>query len=180
MGKTQSGAVWLDPEKTSPYDFYQYWRNVEDADVIHCMKMLTFLPLEEIARYEALEGAELNAAKEVLAYELTALVHGKEEAEKAQTAARAIFSGNNALAQMSETILTQDLLTDGTVGILDLLVLCGLAPSKGEARRLIQQGGISVNGEKVTEIGFQLSEQALEGDGAVIRKGKKVHHRVKK
>ncbi|MEE1319048.1 MAG: tyrosine--tRNA ligase, partial [Ruminococcus sp.] len=151
MGKTQSGAVWLSAEKTSPYDFYQYWRNVDDSDVVKCLKMLTFLPLEEIDELAKLEGSEINKAKEVLAYELTNLIHGEEEAKKAQEAARALFGAKTNTANMPTTELTEEDFTDGAVGILDLLVKCGLTPSKGEARRLVQQGGVSVNDVKVAD-----------------------------
>ena len=176
MGKTQKGAVWLDAEKTPPYEFFQYWRNVNDADVVKCLKMLTFLPLEEIAKYEKMEGSELNKAKEVLAYELTALVHGEEEASKCLEAARAVFAGGGVSGDMPTTELTADNFTDGKIGIIDLLVAGGLAPSKGEARRLVQQGGISVNDEKVTAFDAAF-DAALFADGIVVRKGKKVFHR---
>ena len=176
MGKTQKGAVWLDAEKTPTYEFFQYWRNVNDADVVKCLKMLTFLPLEEIAKYEKMEGSELNKAKEVLAYELTALVHGEEEASKCLEAARAVFAGGGVSGDMPTTELTADNFTDGKIGIIDLLVAGGLAPSKGEARRLVQQGGISVNDEKVTAFDAAF-DAALFADGIVVRKGKKVFHR---
>ena len=152
MGKTQSGAVWLSAEKTSPYDFYQYWRNVDDGDVIKCLKMLTFLPLEEIDELAKLEGSEINKAKEILAHELTELVHGKEEADKAQEAARAIFSNKTNTDNMPSTTLTEADFADGEIGILDLMKKCGLIPSNGEGRRLIQQGGVSVDDEKVTDV----------------------------
>ena len=168
MGKTQKGAVWLDPEKTSPYEFYQYWRNVDDADVIKCMKLLTFLPMEQINEYAKLEGQQLNSAKEVLAYELTNLVHGEEEAKKAQEAARAIFSAN-----MPTTQVEADSLTDDSIGLMDLMVLGGMVKSKGEARRLITQGGVSLNDEKVSDVYATVSKADLEA-GAVVRKGKKV------
>lgn len=177
MGKTENGAVWLDPEKTSPYDFYQYWRNVDDADVINCMRMLTFVPLEEIEAYAKLEGSALNPVKERLAYELTLLIHGKEEAEKAQNAARALFGGGKDAADMPATVLAEEDLTDGSIGLLDAMVKCGLAPSKGEARRLVQQGGVSVDDEKVTDIAFRIPAEKLTA-GAVIRKGKKVYHKI--
>ena len=177
MGKTQSGAVWLDAEKTSPYDFYQYWRNVDDADVVKCLKMLTFLPLEEIAELEKLEGSEINKAKEVLAYELTNLIHGEEEAKKAQEAARALFGAKTNTANMPTTELTEDDFTDGAVGILDLLVKCGLTPSKGEARRLVQQGGVSVNDVKVADIAQAVTVDDVKND-VIIKKGKKVFHKV--
>jgi tyrosyl-tRNA synthetase len=177
MGKTVSGAVWLDPEKTSPYDFFQYWRNIDDADVIKCLRMLTFLPLSEIDEMSTWQGQQLNKAKEILAYELTQLVHGKDEADKALEAAKAVFSGATG-ADMPKTVLSDADLTDGKILITDVLLKCGLVPSKGEARRLIQQGGISVNDEKITDIGAALSSDALAGDGAVIKKGKKIYHRV--
>lgn len=177
MGKTQSGAVWLDPEKTSPYEFYQYWRNVGDADVLKCIRMLTFLPLEEIDKMDSWEGSQLNKAKEILAYELTKLVHGEEEAEKAQATARALFGGQGNMDNMPETTLSDADLTDGAIGILDLMVKVGLCSSKGEARRLVQQGGVSVDGNKVTDIGSTFTAENLS-EGIVIKKGKKVYHRV--
>ena len=173
MGKTQKGAVWLDPEKTSPYEFYQYWRNVDDADVIKCMKLLTFLPMEQINEYAKLEGQQLNTAKEVLAYELTNLVHGEEEAKKAQKAARAIFSGGANSANMPTTQVEADSLIDDSIGLMDLMVLGGMVKSKGEARRLIAQGGVSLNDEKVGDVYATVSKADLEA-GAVVRKGKKV------
>ena len=173
MGKTQKGAVWLDPEKTSPYEFYQYWRNVDDADVIKCMKLLTFLPMEQINEYAKLEGQQLNSAKEVLAYELTNLVHGEEEAKKAQEAAHAIFSGGANSANMPTTQVEADSLTDDSIGLMDLMVLGGMVKSKGEARRLITQGGVSLNDEKVSDVYATVSKADLEA-GAVVRKGKKV------
>lgn len=173
MGKTQKGAVWLDPEKTSPYEFYQYWRNVDDADVIKCMKLLTFLPMEQINEYAKLEGQQLNSAKEVLAYELTNLVHGEEEAKKAQEAARAIFSGGVNSANMPTTQVEADSLTNDSIGLMDLMVLGGMVKSKGEARRLITQGGVSLNDEKVSDVYATVSKADLEA-GAVVRKGKKV------
>ena len=177
MGKTQKGAVWLDPEKTSPYDFFQYWRNVDDADVIKCMKMLTFMPLEEIYEYEKLEGSQLNSAKEKLAYELTALVHGTEEAQKALDAARAIFSNNQNSADMPTTQIDKASFVDGEIGVLELMVLSGLTPSKSEARRLVVQGGVSINGEKVTSADAKLSLEDFNDD-VIIKKGKKVFHKV--
>lgn len=176
MGKTEKGAVWLDPEKTSPYDFYQYWRNVDDADVIKCMKLLTFLPLEEIAKYEKLEGAEINKAKEVLAFELTKLVHNEEEAVKAQTAAKALFAGGADNSNMPSTTLTDEDFTDGVVSILDMMIKAGIAKSKGEGRRLIQQGGVAVNDEKVTDVNMTLSASDFDSD-VILRKGKKVFHK---
>ena len=175
MGKTEKGAVWLDPEKTSPYEFYQYWRNVGDADVIKCLKMLTFVPIEEIEEMEKhMDGAEYNKAKELLAYELTKLVHGKEEADKADAAAKAIFAGGGNSDDMPSTTIAVADLTDGKIGILTLLVKCGLCPSNGEARRLVTQNGIAVNGEKFTDPKglVDLSEPV------VIKKGKKVFHKA--
>ena len=177
MGKTQSGAVWLSAEKTSPYDFYQYWRNVDDSDVIKCLKMLTFLSLEEIAELEKLEGAEINKAKEVLAFELTKLVHGEEEATKAQNTARTVFAGGGKDANMPSTNLTKEELGEG-IQILDLLAKCGLISSKGEGRRLITQNGISVNDAKVTDIFLEIKEDDFTDNELVIKKGKKVHHKV--
>ena len=179
MGKTEKGAVWLDPEKTSPYDFYQYWRNVDDADVIKCMKLLTFLPLEEIAKYEKLEGAEINKAKEVLAFELTKLVHDEEEAIKAQTAAMALFAGGADNSNMPSTTLTDDDFADGVVSVLDMMIKVGIAKSKGEGRRLIQQGGVAVNDEKVTDVNMTLSASDFDSD-VILRKGKKVFHKFTK
>ncbi len=178
MGKTASGAVWLDPNKTSPFEFFQYWRNVDDADVLKCIRMLTFLPLEEIDKMSSWEGAQLNEAKEILAYELTKLVHGQEEAEKAKAASRALFSGAGDAEHMPTTELTNDDFGGGSIDVLNLLVKCGLAASKGEARRLVQQGGVSVNDEKVSAIETTFGCEQFTGDGVVIRKGKKVFHRA--
>ncbi len=178
MGKTASGAVWLDPNKTSPFEFFQYWRNVDDADVLKCIRMLTFLPLEEIEKMDKWEGAQLNEAKAILAYELTALVHGKEEAEKAKAASLALFAGGGNTADMPTTELTNDDLGGAQIGIIPLLVKCGLCASNGEARRLIQQGGIVVNDQKVTSIDTAFGLEQFTGDGLVIRKGKKVFHRA--
>ena len=178
MGKTASGAVWLDPNKTSPYEFYQYWRNVGDDDVLKCIRMLTFLPLEEIDKMDHWEGAQLNTAKEILAYELTKLVHGEEEATKAQETARGLFSKGGDTANMPATALTPADLTDGAIGVMELMLRCGLVPSKGEARRLIQQGGVEVAGEKVKEISAAVTADQLAGDGIVLKKGKKVFHRA--
>ena len=178
MGKTQSGAVWLDAEKTSPYDFYQYWRNVDDADVIKCLKMLTFLPLDKIDELAKLQGSELNKAKEILAHELTELIHGKEEADKAQEAARALFGKGQNTDNMPSTELTSDDLTDGEIGILDLLSKCGLIPSKKEGRRLIEQGGITLNDEKVNDVYKKLTSSDFKDGFAVIKKGKKVFHKA--
>ena len=178
MGKTQSGAVWLSAEKTSPYDFYQYWRNVDDGDVIKCLKMLTFLPLEEIDELAKLEGSEINKAKEILAHELTELVHGKEEADKAQEAARAIFSNKTNTDNMPSTTLAEADFADGEIGILDLMKKCGLIPSNGEGRRLIQQGGVSVDDEKVTDVYAKVAKSDFEKGYVVIKKGKKVYHKA--
>lgn len=178
MGKTQSGAVWLSAEKTSPYDFYQYWRNVDDSDVIKCLKMLTFVPLEEIEELAKLEGSEINKAKEVLAYSLTELVHGKEEADKAQEAARALFGSKTNTDNMPSTDLTSADFEDGSIKILELLKKCGLIPSNGEGRRLIQQGGVSVDGEKVTDVFADIPASAFEKGYVVIKKGKKVFHKA--
>ena len=177
MGKTQSGAVWLDPNKTSPFDFYQYWRNVADADVLKCIRMLTFLPLEQIDEMDKWEGSQLNQAKEILAYELTALVHGEEEAKKAQEAARALFSSGNAANMPSAQIKEEDL-TDGNIDLISLLVNSGLANTRSEARRAIEQGGVSVDGEKITDIKYQLAGEKLQGDGIVLKKGKKNFRKV--
>lgn len=178
MGKTQSGAVWLSAEKTSPYDFYQYWRNVDDGDVIKCLKMLTFLPLEEIDELAKLEGSEINKAKEILAHELTELVHGKDEADKAQEAARAIFANKTNTDNMPSTTLTEADFANGEIGILDLMKKCGLIPSNGEGRRLIQQGGVSVDDEKVTDVYAKVAKSDFEKGYVVIKKGKKVYHKA--
>jgi len=178
MGKTAKGAVWLDPSKTSPYEFYQYWRNVGDGDVLKCLRMLTFLPLEQIDEMDKWEGSQLNTAKEILAYELTKLVHGQEEAEKAQSAARAIFGGGGDTADMPCTCLCREDAQGDSIGLLDLMVKCKLAPSKKEARRLVEQGGVEVNGEKVTDVSAAFPCTAFCGEGLVIKKGKKVFHKV--
>ena len=177
MGKTQSGAVWLDPNKTSPFEFYQYLRNVADADVLKCIRMLTFLPLEEIDKMDSWEGAQLNTAKEILAYELTKLVHGEEEAQKAQEAAKALFS-KGAAADMPTTELTEADLTEGNIDILTMLVKTGLVPSKSEARRAVQQGGVAVDGEKITDIYASFAGEDLNGEGIVLKKGKKNFRKV--
>ena len=177
MGKTASGAVWLDPNKTTPFDFYQYWRNVEDADVLKCIRMLTFLPLEQINEMDTWKDAQLNVAKEILAFELTKLVHGEEEATKAQTAAKALFVGGGDDANMPTTEITADKLADGKIGILNLMVACKLAGSNGEARRLVQQGGVFVNDEKVPDHTFAVTEEMLK-EGVKLRKGKKVFHKA--
>mgnify|MGYP002853439622 CR=1 FL=1 len=173
MGKTQSGAVWLDPEKTSPFDFYQYWRNVSDDDVVKCLKMLTFLPLDEIRAMESWEGSQLNEAKDILAYELTKLVHGEEEAEKARKGAKDLFGGGGDSANMPETLLTEDDFEDGKIGLLNLLVKAGLAPSNGEARRNVQQGGVSIDGEKVSDPRATVTRESIGEKGIVIKRGKK-------
>ncbi len=172
MGKTQSGAVWLDPNKTSPFDFYQYWRNVGDNDVLKCLRMLTFLPLEQIDEMDAWEGSQLNQAKEILAFELTKLVHGEEEATKAQEGARALFSSGNA-ADMPEIILTDEDFENDSIGILNLMVKAGLAPSNGEARRNIQQGGVSIDGKKVQDVKMMVSKEQIGIDGIILKRGKK-------
>ena len=178
MGKTASGAVWLDPNKTSPYDFYQYWRNVGDADVLKCIRMLTFLPLEQIDEMDGWEGAQLNTAKEILAYELTKLVHGEAEAEKAQETARGLFAGGGDAANMPCTKLSRADFEGDSIDILTLLVKCGLCASKGEARRLVQQGGVTVDGQKVGDIEAAWSCKDCCGEGKVIKKGKKVYHKA--
>lgn len=172
MGKTQSGAVWLDPDKTSPFDFYQYWRNVDDADVLKCLRMLTFLPLEQIGEMEGWEGSQLNEAKEILAFELTKLVHGEEEASKAKEGAKALFSSGNA-ADMPVAELADDDFEEGSIGILRLLVKSGLAPSNAEARRNIEQGGIMADGEKVTDTKMMVTKDDIGQDGIVLKRGKK-------
>ena len=179
MGKTQSGAVWLDPDKTSPFDFYQYWRNVDDADVIKCMKLLTFLPLEQIQEMESWEGSQLNKAKEILAYHLTELVHGEEEAKKAQAGAQALFGGGADTANMPTTELTSgDFDENGAIDLITLLVKSALVPSRSEGRRAIEQGGVSVDGEKITDIHFTLSREALKGEGVVLKRGKKKFNKI--
>ena len=178
MGKTAGNAVWLDPNKTSPYDFYQYWRNVGDGDVLKCIRMLTFLPLEQIDEMDKWEGSQLNKAKEILAYELTKLVHGEEEANKAQEAARALFSGKADTENMPTTALSAADFENGEIGIIDVLVKAGLAKSKGEARRLIDQGGVSVDDAKVTSIAQKITAVQLESAPVIIKKGKKIFHKV--
>lgn len=178
MGKTEKGAVWLDPEKTTPYEFYQYWRNIADADVITCMKMLTFIPMDEVRQYEKLEGSEINKAKEVLAYEVTKLVHGEEEAQKAQSAARALFGANSDSEHMPTTALEDADFTDGAITVVDAMVKAGIAKSKGEARRLIQQGGVSVDDAKVTDTMQTISRSSLENEPVIIKKGKKIFHKI--
>ncbi len=176
MGKTQSGAVWLDPAKTSPYDFYQYWRNVADSDVLKCIRMLTFLPLEEIDAMDKWEGAQLNRAKEILAYELTKLVHGEEEAKKAEASAKALF-GAGADADIPTAELTADDFTDGVIDIGTILVKSGLVPTKSEARRAIEQGGVAMNNEKVTDVKATFTADDLK-DGPVFRRGKKNFRKI--
>ena len=177
MCKTAKGAVWLDPNKTSPFDFFQYWRNVADEDVLKCIRMLTFLPLEQIDEMDKWEGSQLNTAKEILAYELTKLVHGEEEADKARAAAKALFAGGADDSDMPTTELTEAQLTDGTIAILDLMLACKLAPSKSEARRLVQQGGVFANDEKVASIDVRFTAEQLKA-GVKLRKGKKVYHKA--
>lgn len=177
MGKSVSGAVWLDPNKTSPFEFFQYWRNVGDADVLKCIRMLTFLPLEQIDEMDKWAGSQLNEAKEILAYELTSLVHGEEEANKARTASHALFANGGDDSNMPTTELSADQLTDGSIGILDLMMACSLTKTKSEARRLVQQGGVSLNDEKVSSIDVKLTEEQLK-TGIKIRKGKKVFHKA--
>ena len=177
MGKTQSGAVWLDPEKTSPFEFYQYWRNVGDADVLKCLRMLTFLPLEQIDEMDKWEGSQLNTAKEILAFELTKLVHGEEEAAKAQESARALFSGGNA-ANMPTAVITEENLRDGELDIMGLLVASGLCASRSEARRAVQQGGVAVNGEKVGSIEASYKPEDINKEDFVLRRGKKNYRKI--
>ena len=177
MGKTQKGAVWLDPNKTSPFEFYQYWRNVSDADVMKCLKMLTFLPIEQILEMEHWEGSQLNTAKEILAHELTELVHGKEEADKAEAGAKALFAGG-ADAEIPTTTLTEADLQDGSIDILGLLVKSGLSASRSEARRSVEQGGVSVNGEKVTDVKTQYAGEDLQGEGITLKRGKKSFKKI--
>ena len=177
MGKTAGNAVWLDPNKTSPFDFYQYWRNVGDGDVLKCLRMLTFLPLEQIEEMDAWEGSKLNEAKEILAFELTKLVHGEEEAVKAQEGARALFSSGNA-AQMPETKLVDEDFEDGKIGILKLMVKAGLATSNGEARRNVEQGGVTIDGEKVTDVRMTLTKEQISAEGIVVKRGKKKFMKV--
>ena len=178
MGKTAGNAVWLDPNKTSPFEFYQYWRNVDDADVLKCIRMLTFLPMEQINEMDSWEGAQLNTAKEILAFELTKLVHGEEEANKAQETARGLFAGAGSTENMPSTTLTADDFQEDKIDIMSLLVKCGLAASRSEARRLVQQGGVTVNDEKVTSLDQKWAVDTFKGEGVIIRKGKKVFHRA--
>ena len=176
MGKTAGNAVWLDPNKTSPFEFYQYWRNVDDADVMKCLRMLTFIPIEEIEEMENWDGSRINEKKAILAFHLTELVHGAEEAQKAEETSKALFSGMGDDTNMPSSVVDASLIVDGKVGLIDLLVLGELAKSRGEARRLIEQGGISVDGEKVTDFGFSISADALQ-DGVKVKKGKKLFHK---
>ncbi len=178
MGKTQSGAVWLDPNKTSPFEFYQYWRNVADADVLKCIRMLTFLPLEEIDKMDKWEGSQLNTAKEILAFELTKLVHGEEEANKAQQTARALFSGSGNLDNMPSYTLSKDDLTDGKIAVNDILFKAGMTKSKGEGRRLIEQGGVSVNDKKVASAVETVSADDFSDGSIIVKKGKKVFYKI--
>ena len=177
MGKTAKGAVWLDPNKTSPYEFYQYWRNVDDADVMKCIRMLTFLPLEQINEMDSWKDAKLNEAKEMLAFELTKLVHGEEEAQKAQNAAKALFVGGGDDANIPTTEITEDQLTEGKIGLLSLMVACKLATSNGDARKNVAGGGVSVNDEKITDVKFEITREMLK-EGVKLRKGKKVFHKA--
>ena len=179
MGKTANGAVWLDPNKTSPFDFYQYWRNVDDADVLNCIRMLTFLPLEEIDAMNSWEGAELNKAKEILAFELTKMVHGEEEAKKAESGAKALFSSGDAANMPEHELSDDDYYEDGNIGLLDILVKSGLTSSKAEARRAVNQGGVSVNGDKVTDATITFAKDAIKAEPLVIKKGKKNFIKIK-
>ena len=178
MGKTASGAVWLDPNKTSPFEFFQYWRNVSDQDVIKCLKMLTFLPLEETEAMESWDGAKLNEAKEILAFELTSLVHGEEEATKAREASHALFSGAGSLENMPTVVLTEDKFRDGKMDIMSVLVEAGLAESRSDARRAVQQGGVLVDNEKVTDIATAYTPDNFAGDGMIVKRGKKKFAKV--
>ena len=178
MGKTQKGAVWLDPNKTTPFEFYQYWRNVADADVLKCLRMLTFLPLEQIDEMDKWEGSQLNQAKEILAYELTNLVHGQEEAEKAQEAAKALFAGGGSSENMPTATLTDDHFMDGSIDILGILAASGLAASRSEARRAVEQGGVSVNGEKVADIKAAYTKEMIAAEEFVVKKGKKSFRKI--
>ena len=178
MGKTQSGAVWLDPNKTSPFDFYQYWRNVADADVLKCIRMLTFLPLEEIDKMDSWEGSQLNQAKEILAFELTKLVHGEEEAKKAQDSSRTLFSGGRNAENMPTAVLKESDLRDGSIDILGVLVATGLCASRSEARRAVQQGGVAVNGEKVASIEASYKPEDINKEDFVLRRGKKNYRKI--
>lgn len=178
MGKTEKGAIWLDPNKTSPFEFFQYWRNVDDSDVINCLKMLTFVPIEELEEMDSWEGSRLNEAKELLAYELTKDVHGKEEADKALAAARALFGKGVADENMPQTALSESDFENGSISLADLMVKTGLAPSKGEARRLVKQGGVAINDEKAVDGNQTLAKEQFAGEGVILRRGKKVFHRA--
>ncbi|NLL02970.1 MAG: tyrosine--tRNA ligase [Clostridiales bacterium] len=179
MGKTEKGAVWLDPEKTSPYEFYQYWRNIDDADVINCMKMLTFIPVDKIEEYAKLQGSELNSVKEILAFEITSLVHGQEEAQKSQDTAKALFSNNADTENMPTTSLNNSDFIDGEISVTDILIKTGICKSKGEGRRLIEQGGISIDDKKIDSVVATLKISDFEEGHVVIKKGKKIFHKVK-
>ena len=178
MGKTQSGAVWLDPNKTSPFEFYQYWRNVSDADVLKCLRMLTFLPLEQIDEMDTWEGSQLNQAKEILAFELTKLVHGEEEAKKAEEGAKALFAGGGNTDNMPTTVLAADDFREDAIDILTLLVKSGLSASRNEARRAVEQGGVSLDSEKVTDIKAAFEKNTFSGDGVVVKRGKKNFRKI--
>lgn len=178
MGKTQKGAVWLDPKKTSPFEFYQYWRNIGDADVLKCIRMLTFIPLEEIDKMDTWEGSQLNTAKEILGFELTKMIHGEEEAVKAQEAAKALFGGAGNSSDMPTATLKDEDLTDGSIDILSILVKSGLVPTRNEGRRAVEQGGVSVDGEKVTDIKAVYTKEQMTGDGIVVKRGKKNFRKV--
>ena len=178
MGKTVSGAVWLDPNKTSPFEFYQYWRNVADADVLKCLRMLTFLPLEQIDEMDKWEGSQLNTAKEILAFELTKLVHGEDEAGKAQESARALFS-SGAAADMPETVLTEEHLKDGRVDLIGILVAAGLVKSRSDGRKQIEQGGVSVNGEKITDVKKDFAPEEINQEEFILKKGKKNFRKIR-
>lgn len=179
MGKTEKGAVWLDPQKTPPYEFYQYWRNVDDADVIKCLKMLTFIPVSQIIKYEKLEGSELNPIKEMLAYEVTKLIHGEDEAEKARNAAKALFSSGADSSDMPTTALSDDDFEDGGALITAVMVKAGIAKSRGDARRLIEQGGVMIDDEKLANFAYRIPRERLESGHIIIKKGKKVFHKIK-
>lgn len=178
MGKTQSGAVWLDPNKTTPFEFFQYWRNVGDNDVIKCLKMLTFLPLEEIEAMEHWEGSDLNKAKEILGYELTKLVHGQEEAEKALESSRGLFAGTGSLENMPTTELTAENFTEGTIDLITMLTLSGLADTRSDARRAVEQGGVTVDGEKMSDGRKTFTVEELSGEGKIVKRGKKKFNRI--
>ena len=178
MGKTEKGALWLDPEKTSPYEFFQYWRNVGDDDVINCLKLLTFVPIEEIEAMEKWEGSELNKAKEILAFEVTKMVHGEEEANKSLNAAKEIFLSGGVSADMPSTQISEEDFPDGKIGLLSLLVKTGLCSSNGDARRLVQQGGVLIDEEKITEPSFTLSKEMFAKGHIIVKKGKKTFHKV--